>query len=470
EQAVVAPGEEDRSAALEAAVRTLDGMAAGGIHDHLGGGFSRYSTDVRWLVPHFEKMLYDQAGLLRTYLHGWLATGNPSYLWVAERIVGYVARDLTGPEGGVFSAEDADSEGEEGRFYVWTPEEVAAAVSAAAPGERERLAAAAVDFFSMAAGPNFEGRSILHRPPGQPLVGPTEVEMARRLLFEARSRRPRPGLDDKVLTEWNAMYASALAEAAGATGRRDWAEGAEAIGEFLLGHLRGEDGRWLRSWQAGAGARHLAYAGDYAWLVDAFTRLGELTGRWRWTAAAVEAADELLSLFHDDEGGGFHATGRDAEALLVRPKEILDGAVPSANGVAALALARLAAVTGSGRYAETAEEIVALVAPLLEQHPTAVAYSAIAAELLAAGVVEVVVPGDGPAASEMVSAVRRQWRPSVVLAWGEPTGGPLWQGREAGAAYVCRQSRCELPARDLDTLSRQLAEAAAATPAPPPVP
>ncbi len=273
----------DRSERM--ATVTLDAMAAGGIHDHLGGGFARYSTDDRWLVPHFEKMLYDQAGLLRAFLHGWQATGRANYRWAMDGIVGYVSRDLTGPEGGVCSAEDADSEGVEGRFYVWTPDQLRRAVAegrdSTPPPIVDEMATAAVDWFGVTGAGNFEGDSILHRPVGQPLVGPPAVEAARSLLFEARESRVRPGLDDKVITEWNAMYASALAEAAGATGNAGWADAAVAIGEFLCAHLLAEDGRWRRSWQPGGGGRHLAFAADYAWLVDCFTRLGELTGEAR---------------------------------------------------------------------------------------------------------------------------------------------------------------------------------------------
>ena len=447
-------GDEDsRQRAVRTAAVTLDGMAAGGIHDHLGGGFARYSTDERWLVPHFEKMLYDQAGLLRAYLHGWQVTGRPSYLRVVERIVEYVTRDLTLPDGGVCSAEDADSEGEEGRFYVWTPVEITEAAAAAGPEGTARVARAVSDFFGVSEGPNFEGRSILHRPLGAPLDGAEETELGRRLLFEARTRRPRPGLDDKVLTEWNAMYASALAEAAGATARPDWAVAAVAVGDFLLAHLRRPDGRWLRSWQEAGGARHLAYAADYAWLVECFTRLGELTGAARWTTEARAAADTLVDLFHDEEGGGFFTTGRDAEGLLVRPKDVVDGAVPSANGVAAVALARLGALTGSPDDEALAGEVVSLVRPLLERHPTAVASAAVAGELIGAGIVEVVVAGDRP---DLVAAARGAWRPSVVLAWGERTRSPLWTDRRDGLAYVCHRGRCELPAADVPTLSRQL--------------
>ena len=429
------------------ATTTLDAMAAGGIHDHLGGGFARYSTDAHWLVPHFEKMLYDQAGLLRSYLHGWQVTQNADYLHVAERIIDYVTSELASPAGGLYSAEDADSEGVEGKFYVWTPAELTEAVGSAA-------AAVVSEWFGVTPEGNFEGSSILRRPLGAPLTGSPAVEDGRRRLFEYRSRRVRPGLDDKVLTEWNAMFCSALAEAASATGRSDWAERAVAVAEFLWRELRRpEDGRWLRSWQSAGGARHLAYAADYAWLVDCFTRLGELTGAAVWTERAANAADGLFDLFHDDADGGFFTTGRDAEALIVRTKDVFDGAIPAANSVAALSLARLSALTDSNRYRSGAAEIIDLLGDLLSSHPTAFATTVLAAELLARGTTEIVVVGDRP---DLVELVQRRWLPEAVLSWGEPTPSPLWEGRPPGQAYVCHNYACQLPAADPDALATQL--------------
>jgi uncharacterized protein len=459
-------GNERAAGALEMAVRTLDAMAAGGIHDHLGGGFARYSTDRFWLVPHFEKMLYDQAGLLRTYLHGWQVTANEQYLDVVRGIAGYVQRDLTSPEGGVYSAEDADSEGVEGRFYVWTPEEIAAALEDGL-AKREHagmatelaafdVAGAVMEWFGVTTGGNFEGSSILTRPIGAPLRGNPAVEVGRALLFEARSTRTRPGLDAKVLTEWNAMYASALAEAAAATGTSEWRDAAVAIGEFLCANLLREDGRWRRSWQPGAGARHLAVAADYAWLVECFTRLGELTGASIWTQRAVDTGDALLDLFHDDAEGGFFTTGDDAESLIVRTKDLFDGATPSANSVAATALARLGALTGDDRYSSAARQVVDLIDEVLVRHPTAFAQTALTASHLLKGWTEVVVTGSRP---DLVDVVRRQWLPGSVLAWGEPTDSPLWRDREPGLAYVCRNYACRLPTGDVETLSGLLTQA-----------
>jgi len=451
-QALRAGGTGEGPTAEAMAVRTLDAMAAGGIHDHLGGGFARYATDAQWLVPHFEKMLYDQAGLLRAFLHGWQVTGDSRYREVMDGIVTYVTRDLTGPEGGVHSAEDADSEGVEGRFYVWTPDTVAAALADGDQGELQ----AALSWFDVTPAGNFEGSTILRRPVGAALSGPAEVEDGRRRLLAARSLRVRPGLDDKVLTEWNAMYGSALAEAAAATGSTAWATAAVGIGEFLCAHLVDADGRWLRSWQRGGGARHLAYAADHAWLVDCFTRLAELTGEAVWLTRAVSTADALVDRFADEEGGGFFTTASDGEQLIVRTKDVFDGATPSANAVAALALARLGALTGDSGYTARARRVVDLLGELLVRHPTAFAHTVLTADLLARGCTEVVVTGDRP---DLLAEYRSAWRPDAVLAWGEPTDSPLWAGRAAGLAYVCKGYACRVPAADRATLADQLAGA-----------
>ncbi|TML41666.1 MAG: thioredoxin domain-containing protein [Actinobacteria bacterium] len=433
---------------LQMVTTTLDAMASGGIYDHLGGGFARYSTDGRWLVPHFEKMLYDQAGLARVYLHGWQVTGHRRWLQVLEETVEYVLRDLRLPQGGLCSAEDADSEGVEGKFYVWSRAEV---LEALAPLGPERAAEAARWYGVTEAG-NFEGSNILNRPERGDLIRPPEVEQARGLLFEARAKRVRPGLDDKVLTEWNAMFLASLAEAAGATGRRDWLEAAVATATFLLDNLRRPDGRWLRSWQEGR-ARQPAFAADHAWLVEAFTRLGEASGEARWVAAAQEAADGLLRLFWDERGGGLFTTGSDGEELIVRSKDVYDGATPSANSVAAVALLRLGALTGQARYREAAERILAVLDRMLAQSPTAVTYALAATDLVVGGITEVAVVGERP---DLVDAVRARFQPDAVLAWGEPYPSPLWEARRPGFAYVCRNYACQAPVDDVGGLVAQL--------------
>ena len=432
------------SVTLEMAVNTLDAMASGGMYDHLGGGFSRYSVDAFWMVPHFEKMLYDQAGLVRAYLHAWQVTGEPRFRQVVEETVGYVLRDLRSPEGGLYSAEDADSEGEEGRFYVWRHDDVLAA------GGAETVA-----WYGVTPAGNFEGANILHRPVRGDLLRPPAVEAARRRLFDEREKRVRPGLDDKVLTEWNAMFVSALAEAAGALGRDDWLAAAVGTGEFLLASLRREgDGRWMRSWQRDGGARHLAYAVDHAWLVDAFTRLAEATGQARWIGHARAAAAALIELFADHDGPGFFTVGHDAEQLIVRQKDLFDGATPSANAVAATALLRLSALTGDRAYADRSAAVQAGMADMMAEHAGAFTHLLAAVDMAVSGIAEVVVAGERP---DLVGALRARFLPNAVLAWGEPYDSPLWEGRDPGRAYVCRDFACHLPAATVEDLLAQLA-------------
>jgi uncharacterized protein len=431
---------------------SLDAMAAGGIYDHLGGGFARYSVDGRWLVPHFEKMLYDNALLARLYLHGWQVTGEDRFRQVLTETVGYVLRDLGMPGGGFASAEDADSEGEEGRFYVWTPEQVRVALDRAGLGDQ---ADDALAWWGIEPGGNFEGASIPNRLHARGrLTRPDGIEAARRALLEDRSKRVRPGLDDKVLTEWNALMISALAEAGAALGEQAWVDAATGAADFLIAELRRADGRWLRAWHPEGGARHLAYAADHGALVDAFVRLAEATGEQRWLTEAGSTADALLELFWDDERGGVFTTGSDAEELIVRTKDLMDSATPGANSLAAVGLLRLGALTGEARYLDRAHDVLALLGPLALQHPTAFGHLLEAMDLAVRGLSEVVVAGDRP---DLVAAVQQRFVPQAVLAWGERGDGPLWEGREDGCAYVCRSYACQLPATDVDTLLSQLA-------------
>ena len=426
---------------------SLDAMASGGMYDHLGGGFARYSVDAFWMVPHFEKMLYDQALLSRAYLHAWLELGEARWRQVVDETIGYVLRDLRQPEGGFSSAEDADSEGEEGRFYVWRIEEIEDFLG---PG----LAPAAIEWYGVTKSGNFEGSNIFHRPVRGELARPPEVEAARQLLFDAREKRVRPGLDDKVLTEWNALMLDSLSRAAAATHRADWLEAAVANGEFLLQHLRRDDGRWLRSWQRDGGARHLAFAADYAALVQAFVSLGQATGQRRWIDAAVSTADAMLDLFWDAAEGGLFTTGRDGEALVTRAKDLLDNATPAANSLAAFGLLRLAALTGDQRYREHAERVLALLGPLAGSHPLAFPELLSAVDLHQSGSTEIAVVGDRP---DLVAVAQSRYLPNAVLAWGEPYSSPLWEGRRDGFAYVCREYTCLAPMDTVEALETQLA-------------
>ncbi|MEY2553874.1 MAG: uncharacterized protein QOC57_1734 [Ilumatobacteraceae bacterium] len=432
---------------------TLDAMASGGMYDHLGGGFARYSVDEKWLVPHFEKMLYDQALLIRVYLHAYLVFGEPRWKQVVEETVEYVLRELRHASGGFFSAEDADSpdehgHGHEGLFHTWTIDEVNAVL-----GDD---AGVALEWYEFTPDGNFEGRTIPARLEHRgELLRPASVESARQRLFVARSQRRRPGLDDKVLTEWNGLMLASLAEAAAALDRPDWIEAAIANGRFLIENLRDTDHRWKRSWQ-GEGqppARHAALAADHAALVDAFTRLGEATGDGSWIEHARDVTDTMLDHFWDVDNGGLFSTADDAEQLVARQKELMDNASPSANSIAAVALLRLGALTGEARYTNHAEQILKLLGRIMPQAPSAFSNAMAGVDMVANGITEIAIVGDRP---DLLAAVRGRWLPNAVLAWGTPYPSPLWEGRTEGLAYVCRHYACLAPADSVDTLLAQL--------------
>jgi uncharacterized protein len=427
------------------ALTTLDAMAAGGIYDHLVGGFCRYSTDNHWLVPHFEKMLTDQALLARAYLHSWQVTGDDDYRQVVTETLDFVLRDLSTPEGALFSSFDADAGGVEGSHATFTLDELRDALP-------EHLVEPAAQWYGITDGGNWEGRSIPCRPVGGPLRRPPEIEEARVILAALRAQRVQPARDEKVLTEWNAMAAATLAEAAAALGSEHYAERAEQIGEFLLSAMY-VDGRLMRSWQGGR-ARHLGVAADHAWLVEACLRLSELTGKGMWRERARRVAGELLDHFWDDESGGFFTTGDDAEALVVRPKEFLDGALPATNSIAASALLRAGALDDDKRWLHAVDRTVTLALPLVSAHPGALA-DLVAALPMLTGRTEIAITGDR---ADLLDEVRRRWLPDAVLAWGEPDDSPLFEDRPDGAAFVCRGFTCAAPARDTATLAAQLEE------------
>jgi uncharacterized protein len=439
---------------------SLDAMAAGGMYDQVGGGFHRYSTDAHWLVPHFEKMLYDQALLTSAYLHAHLVTHEARYRRVVEDTIGYVLRDLRHEQGGFFSAEDADSEGVEGKFYLWSLEEIERIAGDDAPE--------LVRYFGVTAAGNFEDPHTGYRGNILHAVDRTEEppEAVRRAvpkLFAARERRVRPGLDDKVLLAWNALFLRSLAEAAAAFERDDWMDAARNNARFLLTELRRDDGRLLRSWQDGR-AHHLAYAEDYAALLEALVTLAEVDDV-AWLADARWVADELLRLFHDDEGGGFFTTGVDAESLIVRPKEYQDNATPAENSLAANGLLRLAALTGVGRYEVPAEEVLRLLGNVLAEHATAFAYLLGALERLVTPPLEVAIVGAGSNGADALrrEVLRRLLPASVTVGAAPGTGAdatPLLADRELvdgkATAYVCEHFACRQPVTTPEDLRAQL--------------
>jgi hypothetical protein len=443
----------DESAHTRQIITTsLDAMASGGMYDHLGGGFARYSVDEKWLVPHFEKMLYDQALLVRPYLHASLALREPRWRQVVEETIAYVLRDMRSPEGAFYSAEDADSLDEtghshEGHFYVFTPEQVRRIVP-------EHLVELALDWYEITEGGNFEGKSIPCRLSHRgSLLRNDDVETIRQLLLAARNTRHRPGLDDKVITEWNALMIASIAEAAAAFSNDEWALAAQRAGDFVSTTMRRGDGRWLRTWHRDATPKHLAMAADLANLVDAFTRLYELSGVARWVTLAREAADQLITHHWDAAEGGLFTTPDDGERLIVRQKDLIDNATPSANSVAAVALQRLAALTGDARYAEHADAIFKLLARIVVSAATAFPHLLCGLHLRHVGATEVAVTGKR---GDLVSFLQSQWLPTMVLAWGEQFDTPLFVDRQPGLAYVCRQYACQAPASTREELVASL--------------
>jgi len=442
--------------------RTLDAMMAGGIYDQLGGGFSRYSVDAAWLVPHFEKMLYDNALLARAYLHGWQVFGHERYRRICEETLDWALREMRGPEGGFYSALDADSEGEEGRFYVWTPDEIREALQASTTMRikfSSYLLENLMRYYGVREQGNFEGRNVLHLAQGADAPEPEGLAEMRRALLEARAGRVRPGLDDKRLASWNALIIVALAEAGAVLERPDYLDAARTCAEFVWEEMRDADGHLLRTYKDGE-ARLNAYLEDHAFLLEALLTLYEATYETLWFERAHELAETMLSRFHDPERGGFFSTSGDHEELIARRKEIGDHPIPSGNSSAAMGLLRLAALTGERSYEQAAEGVFRLFAEPALRHPEAFAHLLRAIDFHLAPTKEVALVGDD--LSELSRLVRSAHRPHIVLA-GSPEGSttpPLLQHRTTvdgrPAAYVCESFACQAPVTDPQALAELL--------------
>jgi uncharacterized protein len=444
---------------------TLDKMMHGGIYDQLGGGFARYSVDATWLVPHFEKMLYDNALLARLYLHGWQVMGEERWMRVCTEILDWAVREMCGPEGGFYSALDADSEGEEGRFYVWDEEEMREALADAG------IAADAIErvlgYWGVSYAGNFEGKNILHVPLGASAKQPVELADARTALYCWRDRRVRPGLDDKRILSWNALMIAALADAGAALGRPEYIDAAAACARFVRESMRDSEGRLLRTWKGGEG-RLNAYLEDHAYLVEGLLRLYEATLEVRWFDAARETADAMIARFADEERGGFFTTSNDHEDLIARRKDVGDHPIPSGNSSATYGLLRLAALTGESGYEDRAVGTMRVFAPAAMQHPEAFGHllQAIDFHLSTVREVALIAPangaGDSGALGELAGVVRAAHRPHVVLAGGlEGTDRPeLLRERHAveghPAAYVCENFACQAPVTDPGELASVL--------------
>ena len=457
-------------AALGAVRLTLDRMARGGIYDQLGGGFHRYSVDDRWLVPHFEKMLYDNALLSRVYLDAFLVTGDEFYRRIATETLDYVRREMTDAGGGFYSTQDADSEGEEGKFFVWTPAEVEALLGP----EDARLFNR---YFDVSPFGNFEGQSILHVDEDMPTIArllgvaperlAAAVERGRRVLFEARERRVKPGRDEKILTAWNGLMLRSFAEAARALGRDDYRAAAVRNAEFLLAELRRGE-RLLRTHKGGESKLN-GYLEDYAFVIDGLLALYEATFDRRWFGEARALAETMIAQFWDESRGGFFFTGAAHETLITRTKDFYDNATPSGNSVAAHVLLRLALLAGESRYRELARRTLEPLAPDMRRAPTAFGHLLGALDFYLASPYEVAVVGapEAPETAALLAEVFGRYLPNKVVALGAPgeaaEGIKLLEGRDApggkATAYVCRNYYCEAPVTEPERLREQLSAA-----------
>lgn len=462
--------------ALHVVTYSLKQMARGGIYDQIGGGFHRYSVDAHWLVPHFEKMLYDNAQLSRLYLHTWQVTGDDFFRHTAEDIYDYILREMTAPEGGFYSTTDADSEGEEGKFFVWTIAEVEEALEPLKE-EMPEVVETAIEVYGLTRGGNFEGKNILYWPNDAETAAErldiSEETLRERLalitdrLYAARTSRVHPGLDDKVLTAWNGMMLASLAEAARVLGREDYLSAAERAGTFLLETMRNDEGRLYRTFKSGMEPRINGYLEDYANLIDGLLELYQSTFIARWFVAARELADVVLQHFAAEDAG-FFDTSDDHESLIVRPRSLQDNATPAGNTMMARQLIRLAAYTGDARYDQAARGVLRQLAAAMQQYPQAFGEALNATDMLINGLAEVAIIGSplGTEARAILDVLRKPYRPNVIAALSRqpveeahasiPLLSYRTQREDAPTVYVCRNFACAFPVTTADEMVKLL--------------
>jgi uncharacterized protein YyaL (SSP411 family) len=464
---------------LEMVRLTLQRMAAGGIYDHLGGGFHRYSVDARWLVPHFEKMLYDNALLAGAYLDAYLVTGEVDFAKVLRETLDYVLRDMTDPAGGFLSTEDADSEGHEGLFYTWTPEEIKAVLGE----ERGETFCRVYDVTDVG---NFEGRSILNQPKTLEQCAAilrrerhelaAELAESREKLFAARAKRVRPGRDDKVIVAWNGLMIDAMARAGAALNEPRYVAAASEAARFILGRMRDDNGRLLHTWRGGR-AKLDAYLDDYTALANGLLSLYEADFNESWTEEAARLMDVVLKKFADSSAGGFYYTATDHERLITRTKELTDSSTPSGNALAATVLLRLGKLLGRGDYLDAAESTLAAAVPMLERIPTACGQMLIALDRYLGPAHELVLVGERTRddTRDAISAVQHCFLPRVVMAYRDSAESDasasrsslldgLFAGKHAAdgqpVLYVCQNFACQAPVVGLAAIKSRLGELA----------
>ena len=461
--------------ALEMVNLTLENMAYGGIYDQIGGGFHRYSTDAYWLVPHFEKMLYDNALLARLYLHAYQVTQRPLYRRITEETLDYVLREMTDTRGGFYSAQDADSEGEEGKFFVWTPEQLQSAL-----GEDDGNLVGG--YFGLTDAGNFEGKTILNIPQeptsfseekGLPLaLLESMVGKAKTTLRELREERVHPLLDDKVLASWNGLMLRSFAEAAAVLGRADYLEAAVSNAIFLLQTMKPQ-GRLLRTYRQGQ-AKLLAYLEDYAFVADGLLALYEATFEPRWLNEAIFLADSMVELFWDEEAGFFYDTGTDHESLVIRPRDVFDNAQPCGGSVASDLLLRLAVITGNQEYSVKAARPLRALNELMSNAPGGTGHWLATLDFYVSTPKEIAILGPlaDPGTQGLLDTVFGRYLPNKVMVGADPSVGPVSHKlshlidlpllRDRGmvdgnpTVYVCQNYACRLPVTDSEALAAQL--------------
>ena len=457
--------------ALHMAELTLQRMALGGIYDQIGGGFHRYSTDAFWIVPHFEKMLYDNALIARLYLHAYQITANPLYKRIVEETLAYVTREMTAPSGGFYSAQDADSEGVEGKFFIWTPAEIAAAL-----GDPD--AAIINRYYGVSEHGNFEGRNILrvamdaaNLAREQDLSAPEFAALlarAKARLLEIRAQRITPNLDDKILTAWNGLMMRAFAEAAAVFGRDDYRAAAERNARFICDNLI-QNNRLLRTHKDGVSKLN-AYLEDYAFLIDGLLALHEVTFAREWLDRAIALGYDMVNLFWNESDGAFYDTGSDHERLVIRPRDLTDNAIPCGSSMAADVLLRLAVITGDRALERRAAAALRSVRGIMAQFPAAAGHWLGALDFYLSRPKEIALIGDPAdhATQALAAEVHRHYIPNRVLLGAhadvpaDTSVLPLLAAKTlldgSPAAYVCENYACQLPTTDPAALARQLAD------------
>lgn len=444
--------------ALEMVEKTLVSMYRGGIYDHVGYGFSRYSTDRKWLVPHFEKMLYDNAQLAITYLEAYQANGKSQYSEVARQIFEYVLRDMTSPEGGFYSAEDADSEGVEGKFYVWNPKEITDILG-------EDAAAEFNGWYGINEKGNFEGKSIpnlLNNEAAFEAIKKNPAENYRKRVYEAREKRVHPYKDDKILTSWNGLMIAALAMGTRIMGNKEYANAAEKAAGFIRSKLMRKDGRLLARYREGEAA-YPGYLDDYAFMIWGLIELYEVTFKAEYLKLALDLNSDMLKYFYDEENGGLYLYGSDSEQLIARPKDVYDGATPSGNSVAAVNFLRLGRLTGCPDLEDKAYKQLNTFGGMIGRHPTGHTHMLMALLFINSKAKEIVVAGnrEDRNAIRMLDAINAHFNPFAVVLFKDSEASPgditsiaaytegqiMIDGK--ATAYICENFACRAPVTDL---------------------